>query len=60
VTPHQRHAGLADKVLAKRKRVYQDAKGRNPNRWSGEIRNWDLPEEVHLNPERNTAKVESA
>jgi putative transposase len=60
VTPHQRHADLADEVLAQRKDVYQHPKERNPSRWSGEIRNWDLPEEVHLNPERSTVKVESA
>ncbi|MFT6990316.1 MAG: hypothetical protein ACJASL_002294, partial [Paraglaciecola sp.] len=35
------------------------AKALNPNRWSGEIRNWNLAEEVHLNPTRNSAKVES-
>lgn len=60
VTPHQRHSGLADKVLANRKEVYQRAKERNPERWSGNIRDWDLPQEVHLNPEREVVKVESA
>jgi putative transposase len=58
VTPHQRHAGLDSEVLAQRKEVYQRAKALNPNRWSGEIRNWDLVEEVYLNPTRNSAKVE--
>ncbi len=58
ITPHQRHSGLADRVLDKRKAVYQRAKERNPNRWRGDIRNWDLPEEVHLNPARNSVKVE--
>ena len=60
VTPHQRHSGMADKVLANRKEVYQRAKERTPERWSGDIRNWDLPEEVHLNPEREIVKVGSA
>jgi hypothetical protein len=36
--------------------VYQRAKERHPN---GNTRNWDLPEEVHLNPGRKTVKVES-
>ncbi len=58
ITPHQRHSGLADRVLDKRKAVYQRAKERNPNRWRGDIRNWDLPEEVHLNPARTSVKVE--
>jgi hypothetical protein len=49
---------MADRVLDKRKAVYQGAKKRNPNRWRGDIRNWDLPEEVHLNPARNSVKVE--
>ena len=60
VTPHQRHSGLADAVLANRKEVYQRAKERNPERWSGDIRDWNLPQEVHLNPEQETVKVESA
>jgi len=60
VTPHQRHSGLASDVLANRKEVYQAAKERNPERWSSGIRNWDLPQEVHLNPEREIVKVESA
>ncbi|MFT5760073.1 MAG: hypothetical protein ACJAYK_002576, partial [Crocinitomicaceae bacterium] len=29
-------------------------------RWSGNIRNWDLPKEVYLNPEQNSVKAESA
>lgn len=58
MTPHQRHAGLADRVLAQRKEDYQRAKARNPKRWSGEIRIWDVAGEVHLNPTRNSPKVE--
>ncbi len=30
----------------------KQARARNPLRWSGEIRNWDNPKEVWLNPER--------
>ena len=51
VTPKQRHCGEDKEILANRKRVYQQAKAKNPNRWSGEIRNWDPITEVHLNPE---------
>ena len=32
VTLHQRHSGLADKVLANRKEIYQRAKELNPER----------------------------
>ena len=49
---------MADRVVAQRTEVYQRAKARNPNRWSGEIRNRDLADEVHLNLTRNSAKVE--
>ena len=51
VTPQQRHCGEDKEILANRKRVYQQAKAKHPNRWSGEIRNWNPITEVHLNPE---------
>lgn len=51
VTPQQRHCGEDKEILANRKRVYQLAKAKHPNRWSGEIRNWNPITEVHLNPE---------
>jgi len=35
--------------------VYEKAKAKNPNRWSGDTRNWSFIKEVHLNP--NKAKV---
>jgi transposase InsO family protein len=40
VTPAQRHRGEDQLVLAKRKEVYELAKQKNPQRWSGETRNW--------------------
>lgn len=48
-TPQQRHDGEADQVLAQRKQVIKAA---NPGRWSGDIRNFGLPESVTLNPEK--------
>jgi hypothetical protein len=39
-------------ILVKRKCVYQQAKSQHPERWSGEIRNWDKVDEVFLNPEK--------
>jgi len=57
VTPTQRHTGEDVEILAKRKQVYQKAKLQNPNRWSGEIRNWDRIKEVHLNPEKGKSEV---
>lgn len=53
VTPEQRHAGLADGILAQRKKVYESARNRHPERWSGPTRDWQLKKEVWLNPERN-------
>jgi transposase InsO family protein len=58
VTPAQRHQGLAHDILARRKRVYEEAKTRQPHRWSKETRNWKLKDEVWLNPERS--QVDSA
>lgn len=57
VTPAQRHSGEDIKILTNRKAVYQKAKLEKPERWSGEIRNWDRVNEVHLNPEK--CKTES-
>ena len=53
VTPAQRHAGQDGRVLAARHAVYQDARKRNPQRWSGRTRNWTLVGVVTLNPERD-------
>lgn len=52
VTPAQRHRGEDTVILEKRKVVYEKAKARHPERWSGQIRNWDRIEIVHLNPEK--------
>ena len=54
VTPAQRHAGQDGPVLAARHAVYQDARQRNPQRWSGSTRNWTPVGAVTLNPERDT------
>lgn len=50
VSPAHCHEGLHIDVLAKRKRVYEAAKRRHPERWSKEIRNWEPHEKVALNP----------
>lgn len=56
VTPDQRHRGEDVEVLARRHAVYQDARRKNPARWSGSTRNWGRPEQVWLNPENEAAK----
>lgn len=50
VTPEQRHRGEDEHLLAQRTRVYEAAKARRPERWSGETRNWTPAREVWLNP----------
>jgi len=56
-TPEQRHTGEASTLLEHRKQVYREAREQHPNRWSGEIRNWDLPEKVWLNPEKEPLEL---
>lgn len=50
VTPSSRHTGADISILAKRKKVYLEARARHPERWSGSIRNWSACGEVYLNP----------
>ena len=50
VTPYQRHYGLDKKIMENRIKVYEKAKAKHPERWSKDIRNWELPEYVSLNP----------
>lgn len=52
LTPNQRHDGFTDRILEQRKQVYEQAKSLHPERWSRDIRNWTLEDEVWLNPER--------
>lgn len=49
VTPASRHRGEDVEILANRHRVYEDAKRRRPERWSGSTRNWNHIGEVLLN-----------
>ena len=55
VTPAQRHAGVDEKLLDQRKAVYETARARNPQRWSGTTRNWQRIQVVHLNPDQADA-----
>lgn len=52
LTPNQRHNGSSDAILERRMKVYEQAKELHPERWSKDIRNWTLEDEVWLNPER--------
>lgn len=54
VTPSARHHGHDTAQLAARRRVYEAAKHRHPQRWSGAVRSWESPAEVYLNPSKLT------
>lgn len=56
VTPAQRHRGEDRRLLAQRSQIYAQAKARNPQRWSGKIRNWQVAGPTALNPERMQQK----
>lgn len=58
VTPADRHAGKDEQILARRHQVYQEAKRRHPERWSGKTRNWSAVREVALN-KINTGKQDT-
>ncbi|MBF0230663.1 MAG: hypothetical protein HQK63_13935, partial [Desulfamplus sp.] len=46
-------------ILAKRHKVYIDAKAKNPQRWAGKTRNWNPVQEVALN-KRNILKLDES
>ena len=54
VTRSERHDGRDVAILAHRREVYERAKAKHPDRWSGDTRNWDPIETVRLNPRRDT------
>ena len=56
VTPAQRHAGLDAALLRDRVAVYEAARARHPERWSGAIRTWQPIPIVYLNPDHPTAE----
>jgi len=57
VTPDQRHRGEDDKILAGRDHVYNLARERHPERWSGNTRNWNPVGSVSLNPQNRVKEA---
>lgn len=49
VTPNARHQLRDKSILENRTLVYEQAKNKNPNRWSKQVRNWRYINEVYLN-----------
>jgi hypothetical protein len=58
VTPDDRHYGREAAKLNHRKEVYEQARQRNPGRWTRQTRNWEPVEIVRLNPERKRSPEE--
>jgi putative transposase len=56
VTPGQRHRGEDPAILVQRHTLYEAARTRHPERWSGQTRNWELEDTVHLNPGKPAKK----
>ncbi len=52
VTPENRHAGREKGIFDRRRKVYEAARRRHPERWSGSTRKWERVKEVRLNPEK--------
>lgn len=59
LTPNTRHQKQDVVILENRKHVYEEAKQRNPNRWSGETRNWDPVGAVYLNKKQSYNRVKA-
>ena len=57
VTPESKHQGQDVEILAKRDKLYNSAKEKNPNRWTGKTRNWDPIECVKLNNLKGEKKI---
>ncbi|WP_422489241.1 hypothetical protein [Endozoicomonas sp. ALE010] len=54
LTQAQRHRGETKELMDNRKKVYQLAKLRHPERWGKRAtRNWNLTDEVWLNTDRS-------
>lgn len=56
ITPADRHDGKDIEILSKRHQVYRKAKAENPERWTGNIRNWRHIGEVVLNRKNKSTK----
>jgi len=60
VTPAQRHAQVDAQMPQARAAVYENARRKNPQRWSTRTRDWDFIDVVHLNPDSPQTKEHGA
>jgi putative transposase len=56
-TPNQRHTGADEIILSQRRKVYKDAKSRNPIRWAKNCRKWESESETRL-PKNSCRKTQ--
>ena len=54
VTPDDRHGGRDMLFLERRRLVYERARRKHPERWSGSTRSWEYVERVSLNPQSDS------
>lgn len=59
VTPADRHYGRETAILEKRRLVFEKARRRHPERWSGPMRDWSPVGAVYLNPEDKARPAKS-
>ena len=55
VTPDDRHNGRDILLLERRRLVYESARRRHPERWSGTTRSWEHIDTVALNPQSDSS-----
>ena len=60
LTPEERHLGLQEMILTNRQQVYEQARQRHPERWTGKTRDWSPIEVVRLNPDPETKPSKAA
>ncbi len=60
VTPDQRHTAADVAILTRRRQLYERARRRTPERWSGKTRNWTPIDAVVLNPESTRDRLSEA
>jgi len=58
VTPAERHDGREAEILRRRQEVYEAARSKHPERWSGSIRDWQPEGDVVLNPSNRRSSEE--
>ena len=63
VTPNQRHNGEADAICRTRQETYEEARQKNPRRWSRATRDWSQPQIVKVNhprfPQESSQKLKT-